>query len=136
VLADYRLGWAENEREACLNNLGPLSNVSRALAARAPGGGDAAPAPNGEERSRAVVELAGRLHAAHYFCPEGGAYEVAPDGLNVSCTVHGGALAPRQTTAPSERSPAGRTMRALSGATATLTFTQEGLHAVVTVDRK
>ncbi|MBC7933727.1 MAG: hypothetical protein H7Z38_24460, partial [Rubrivivax sp.] len=25
ILADYRLGWAENEREACLNNLGPLA---------------------------------------------------------------------------------------------------------------
>lgn len=135
VLTDYRLSWAENEREACLNNLGPLSNVSRALAARAPAG-DAAPAQSAEERNRAVLELAGRLHAAHYFCPEGGAYEVAPDGLTVSCNVHGGALQPRQATAPSERSAAGRTMRALNGATATLTFTEEGLHAVVTVDRK
>jgi hypothetical protein len=134
VLEDYRLSWAENEREACLNNLGPLSNVSRALAARMPGGKD--PAPSGEARNRAVLELAARLHAAHYFCPEGGAYEVAPDGLSVSCTVHGGALNPRQTTAPSERSAAGRTMRTLSGVTATLTFMEEGLHAVVTVDRK
>ncbi len=135
VLEDYRLGWAENEREACLNNLGPLSNVSRALAARAPSDADAT-ALTGEARNRAVLELAGRLHAVRYFCPEGGAYEVAPDGLSVSCTVHGGALTPRQATAPTERSTAGRTMRTLNGATATLTFTKEGLHAILTVDRK
>jgi len=135
VLEDYRLGWAENEREACLNNLGPLSNVSRALAASAPGDtGEAA--LTGEARQRAVFELAERLHAVHYFCPEGGAYEIAADGLSVSCTVHGGALTPRQATAPTERSTSGRTMRTLNGATATLTFTKEGLHAIVTVDRK
>jgi hypothetical protein len=136
VLEDYRLSWAENEREACLNNLGPLSNVSRALSARPPGGGGDTPPPNGEARNRAVLELAERLHAARYFCPEGGAYEVSPDGLSVSCAVHGGALTPRQTTAPSERSAAGRTMRTLSGVTATLTFMDEGLHAVLTVERK
>jgi hypothetical protein len=135
VLEDYRLSWAENEREACLNNLGPLSSVSRALSARAPGG-DAPPPPTGEARDRSVLELAGRLHAARFFCPEGGAYQVSPDGLSVSCTVHGGALAPRQTTAPSERSAAGRTMRTLGGVTASLTFTGEGLHAVLTIERK
>ena len=36
VLPDYRLGWEESSRQACLENLGPLSNVARAMAA----GGD------------------------------------------------------------------------------------------------
>ena len=135
VLEDYRLSWAENEREACLNNLGPLSGVSRALGARATGIAPDA-ASTREARTRAVIELADRLHAVHYFCPEGGIYEVAADGLSVSCSIHGGALAPRQPTAPSERSTAGRTMRTLSGVTATLTFMEDGLHAVLSVERR
>ncbi len=135
VLEDYRLSWAENEREACLNNIGPLSGVSRALGTRARGTAPDA-ASTGEARTRAVIELADRLHAVHYFCPEGGVYEVAADGLSVSCGIHGGALAPRQPTAPSERSTAGRTMRMLSGVTATLTFMEDGLHAVLSIDRR
>src|SRR5262249_46308794 len=33
VLDDYRLAWAENNREACLKNLPPIAHVGRALAA-------------------------------------------------------------------------------------------------------
>src|SRR5262249_640171 len=33
TLADFQLGWAENNREACLNNLGPLSSIGRAFVA-------------------------------------------------------------------------------------------------------
>ncbi|HEX8188606.1 MAG TPA: hypothetical protein VF586_09655, partial [Pyrinomonadaceae bacterium] len=36
VLPDYNLSWAENEREACLNNLGPLASAARAVAAVSP----------------------------------------------------------------------------------------------------
>jgi hypothetical protein len=135
VLADYRLGWAENEREACLNNLGPLADVARALTSRAANApGEAA--PGGDALDRAVLELADRLHGARHFCPEGGAYNVSPDGRSVACSVHGTASNPRQPAAPSERSAAGRTMRELSDLTATLTFMEDGLHAVLTVNRK
>lgn len=135
VLADYRLGWAENEREACLNNLGPLADVARALTSRAANQtGEAA--PSGEALDRAALELADRLHGARHFCPEGGAYNVSPDGRAVSCSVHGTASSPRQPATPSERSAAGRTMRELSNLTATLTFMEDGLHAVLTVNRK
>ena len=135
VLPDYRLAWAENEREACLNNLAALSDAARALSARAAGqtGGQAL---SGEAFDRAVVELADRLHGTHHFCPEGGTYHVSPDGRTVSCSVHGTADAPRQPVAPSEHSPAGRTMRELSDLTATLTFMEDGLHAVLVVNRK
>lgn len=135
VLADYRLGWAENEREACLNNLGPLADIARALTARAANQtGEAA--PGGDALDRATLELADRLHGARHFCPEGGAYNVSPDGRAVSCSVHGTASSPRQPPAPSERSAAGRTMRELSDLTATLTFMEDGLHAVLVVNRK
>lgn len=135
VLADYRLGWAENEREACLNNLAPLADVARALTSRAAKQTGEAPL-SGDALDRATLELADRLHGARHFCPEGGAYHVSPDGRTVSCSIHGTASSPRQPNAPSERSAAGNTMRDLSDLTATLTFMEDGLHAVLTVNRK
>ncbi len=46
VLPDYNRSWAENEREACLNNLGPLASAARALTS-APPSAEAAQAPDG-----------------------------------------------------------------------------------------
>jgi hypothetical protein len=135
VLPDYNLSWAENEREACLNNLGPLTSAARAVTAVAPST-EVAQVPTGEARDRATVEMAGRLAGARFNCPEGGAYHVSADGRQVSCSVHGTAADPRQPAAPSDRSPAGRTMRRLSDLTATLTFMDDGLHAVLVVKRK
>jgi hypothetical protein len=135
VLPDYQLAWAENEREACLNNLAAIGDAARALGPRAAG-----PAGeqslSGEALDRAVLELADRLHGTRHFCPEGGAYHVSAGGREVSCSVHGTLSAPRQPAAPSDRSPAGRTMRGLSDLTATLTFMEDGLHAVLVVNRK
>ncbi|MBV8858225.1 MAG: hypothetical protein JOZ02_14940 [Acidobacteria bacterium] len=129
VLPDYNRAWAENEREACLNNLGPLADAARALTA----GTDA---PAGEALDRATVELAERLAGARFACPEGGTYHVSADGRQVSCSVHGTAAEPRQPVAPSDESPAGRTMRRLTDLTGTLTFKEDGLHAVLVVKRK
>ncbi|MET0645349.1 MAG: hypothetical protein ABW208_01940 [Pyrinomonadaceae bacterium] len=135
VLPDYNLSWAENERESCLNNLGPLASAARAVTAVAPGD-EAAQSPSGEALDRATVELATHLAGARFVCPEGGAYRVAADGRQVSCSVHGTAAEPRQATAPSDRSAAGRTMRRLTDLTATLSFMEDGLHAVLVVRRK
>lgn len=132
VLPDYNLSWAENEREACLNNLGPLASAARALTSVT----DGAQAPAGETLDRATVELAGRLAGARFVCPEGGAYHVSPDGRQVACSVHGTAADPRQPAAPSDGSAAGRTMRRLTDLTATLSFMDDGLHAVLVVKRK
>lgn len=131
VLPGYNRAWAENEREACLNNLGPLASAARALTAA----GAEAPAA-GEALDRATVELAGRLAGARFSCPEGGAYHVSADGRQVACSVHGTAADPRQPDAPSEQSASARTMRRLSDLTATLTFKEDGLHAVLVVKRK
>ncbi|HYG81379.1 MAG TPA: hypothetical protein VD861_13370, partial [Pyrinomonadaceae bacterium] len=130
VLPDFNLGWAENERDACLNNLGPLTGINRALAARPPGQ-QAGPSESGPS----LLDLADRLHAVHFFCPDGGSYVVSPDGT-VSCTMHGAALAPRQPASPSAASAAGRAMRGLDDMTATLTFLPEGLRAAVVINRK
>ncbi|HMF11240.1 MAG TPA: DUF1559 domain-containing protein, partial [Gemmataceae bacterium] len=129
VLADYRLGWAENNREACLNNLGPLSSVGRALTA-------ASPSAVQVERDRELRRLADRLHAVHFFCPEGGSYHLSPDGKTTTCSIHGSALEPKQPSAPTDATGPGKLMDELGDVTATFTFLEDGLHAVVTVERK
>jgi hypothetical protein len=134
VLADYRLSWAEGSREACLANLGPLSNVARALAVargRPETGGGSGGDPDGE-----VLRHAERLHAVHFDCPEGGRYVLAPDGRSVRCTVHGSALGPRQGPAPAQDSALDRLLREFHGMTATLSFHEDGLRASVIIDRR
>lgn len=122
VLPDYRLSWAENDREACLNNLGFLTGLGRAL--------------SGDGVIQNVRESADRLYGVHFFCPEGGDYGLSADGQGVACSVHGSAFAPKQPTAPSERSAAGKLMSGLTTVTATLNFTHDGLRAVVMIERK
>ncbi len=129
VLTDYRLGWAENNREACLHNLGPLSSLSRALTAGKPG-------RSADEMELELRRLGARLYGVHFFCPEEGRYAVSPDGKAVTCGVHGSAMAPRQQVTPSEKSNLGRLLREFADMTLALTFMEDGLHAVVTIEKK
>jgi len=122
VLPDFRLGWAENNRHACLDNLGPLSSVARALA-------------QADQANDGVCRCADHLHGAHFFCPEGGRYVVAADGRQVTCSVHGSALAPRQAAAPAQDQSLGKLLGSFAGLDATLTFLEDGLHAVLTIER-
>lgn len=127
VLADFRLGWAESNRTSCLKNLGPLSGIARAYGA------------TGEQ----ALAVASDLRGVQYFCPEGGHYEVvAADSddpnsrQHLRCSIHGDANAPRQPKAPVQNSQLDRLLSEFTGATATLTFTEEGLRAVLRVDRQ
>jgi len=135
ILPHFQLGWAERSRQACLDNLSLLSAAARAelSALNRPGPMDGVtkvPPP------QTVLERAERLHAIHFFCPDGGRYELSPDGSQVICSVHGSAAAPRQPAAPTPQSPMGRILRHFGGATAELIFLEDGLHAVVTIRRK
>jgi tetratricopeptide (TPR) repeat protein len=126
VLPEYQLGWAEGSREACLNNLASLGPVARALAAS--GVNPVKPAD--------IDRAAGKLYGVYSFCPDGGKYEVQPDGRSVRCSLHGTVMAPRQRIAPSPSSPMGQVLKDFGGLTAELTFLEDGLHAVVTIERK
>lgn len=126
VLPGFRLGWAESSREACLNNLGSLGSVARAMTAS----GDGLAKPTD------VLRAADRLYGTHSFCPDGGKYGISPDGREVRCSVHGTALAPRQPLAPRPGSPMSQILNEFGGLTAALTFLEDGLHAVVTIERK
>jgi hypothetical protein len=128
VLSDYRFAWAENNRTACMNNLGPLTDAARALAAD---GGRPT-----DERRQEVLSMAERTHTVHFLCPEGGRYELTPDGKGAACSVHGTAAAPRQPPAPLDTSRLGRLLKNFGGMTLALTFLEDGLHAVVEIERK
>jgi hypothetical protein len=132
VLGDYRLSWAENNRIACLNNQGPISSAGRAVLSGKGDGKDATPEQLGKEANR----VADRFGAVHFYCPEGGRYQLSPKDGRCSCSVHGSPLDPIQPLAPNDAHGPGEAMKNLKGLTATLTFLEDGLHAVVIVDRK
>jgi hypothetical protein len=125
TLPDFRLGWAEGSREACFNNLAPLSSVARAVKSQ-----------NAKAENEEVLREADALHGVHFFCPDGGHYEFSPDGKQIVCSVHGSAAEPRQLLAPAAKSPLDKILNDFHGLTAELTFLEDGLHAVLTIDRK
>jgi hypothetical protein len=127
VLPSYQLGWAENNRESCLQNLGPLSHVCRAVSG--PSEGDR------KQQSEQVHELAARLYGAQFYCPDGGQYLLSRDGKQVTCTVHGSQEAPQQRSAPAPNSAVGRQLAQFADLTVALTFLEDGLHAVMTLER-
>jgi hypothetical protein len=126
VLPSYRLGWAERHRVSCLHNVGRLSNVARLQAAGY--------STSGEADSESILEtLAEQIYGVHFFCPAGGSY--VADGTQVACSVHGSAAQPRQSAVPREGGMIDKMMREFKGLTVGLTFLEDGLHAVVTIDR-
>ncbi|HYT89697.1 MAG TPA: hypothetical protein VEL76_13400 [Gemmataceae bacterium] len=134
ALPGFTLSWAENNRQACQHNLGPLSSVARALSAVPPG--EQAKTGSWDDRSRRVLEHAERVYGTRCSCPDGGRYIVSEDGKTVKCSVHGSILEPRQGSAPAANSATARLMRDFADLTAALTFTKDGLRAVITIDRK
>lgn len=132
VLPDYRLGWAENNRQACLRNLGPLSSAARAVMAQKNDKNERDNAAIGKEASR----LAEKMYAVHFFCPEGGKYVLAADGRSCACSIHGSAAEPKQPLAANDRDGPRKLLHNFGGLTASLTFLDDGLHAVVSVERR
>ncbi len=128
VLPSFRLGWAESNRQACLHNLGPLSSLMRALPPAARGG-------SGKGVPEELDRLAQRVHDAHFFCPEGGRYEIGADGWQVTCSVHGSAMHPKQPAAPLEASEQAKATAELADLWIALKFLEDGLHAVVTIEK-
>jgi hypothetical protein len=132
ALPGFRLSWAENNRQTCLCNQGPLSGIARALSAVPPGEG----AKTASWDDRCILDHAARVYGTYHACPDGGRYVLSADGKSVVCTVHGSPQDPRQTAAPADSSPTARLMRDFADLTAALTFTPEGLRAVLTIERK
>jgi len=124
VKSHFAMGWAESERRACLNNLGPLTDVMRALA------GDDAQNIQWPQVEARLRETLGK----QAYCPCGGIYAFHSQDKTAFCSVHGSLAAPRQ--------PVSMASSSLMGLAATLrdvqlqlNFLEDGLHAVVNIVR-
>jgi hypothetical protein len=133
VLTDYRLGWAENNRIACIANVGPLSSILRSVA---PATKEANNGQAAEVSDQRMHQLAEKMLGARCFCPEGGHYRMTADGKSAACSFHGSALEPRQDQAPTDYSPMTRLLKEFTGMTVSFTFLDDGLHAVLTIEKK
>ncbi|MEO1996138.1 MAG: hypothetical protein ABGZ17_12770 [Planctomycetaceae bacterium] len=131
ILKHFQLGWSESSREAGLNNLSMLSNVARAESVSNPDW----ETMNEAQRMAGVRRAAEAVYGCRFFCPDGGHYHTLHDGQVVACGIHGTAISPRQLVRPSQAGPLGQALQDFRGATATLSFLEDGLRAVVTIDR-
>lgn len=119
MLSNFRLGWGESHRLACLDNVGRLSSLSRLVAA---GGGD-------------VSTRAHQLYGVDFFCPCGGHY-AADNAYRASCSVHGTAANPQQPEIDADGGAINALLGEFDGMTLSLTFLEDGLHATLNVDRQ
>jgi hypothetical protein len=76
------------------------------------------------------------MYAVHFYCPEGGRYVLGADGRSCSCSVHGTADEQKQPLAADDRRGPGKLLHDFGGLTASLTFLDDGLHAVVILERR
>ncbi|MFL5329322.1 MAG: hypothetical protein ACJ8C4_10440 [Gemmataceae bacterium] len=124
VLPVYRLGWAEGQRNACQSNQMRIANVAR---------GWPELVKNGEVTPE-LLQKVSQLYGVRPYCPDLGQYKL--NGQECSCPIHGGWRDPKQPAAPAADSATAKTVNAFDGLTATLTFRENGLHAVVNIQRK
>ena len=127
IMPSVRLSWDEAARQACLDNIGPLTSAARVAAAS---GGDAS-AVTPEELTATASSIYGGVHR----CPCGGQYVRTADGRMV-CDVHGDADHPQQ---PAPNAPNGGSLEMLNSFSeirVALTFLEDGLHAVLEIDRR
>jgi hypothetical protein len=132
VLPDFQLGWAENSRIACLKNLGMLTGVARAYAAEHANGSHA----DAEKSAQEILAEAGALYGVDFLSPGGGEYALATDGRTMEHTVYGSQLQPRQPEQPGPNSETAQAIGALGGVAVSLTFLEDGLHAVLEINRQ
>jgi len=125
ILPQLELGWAENQRQACIRNIGPFQSMARAVLAE---GG------TGELDRARTDQLVEQIYGMQLQCPEHGTYELSADGLHVNCSVHGTALEPRQPLRPSPDSRLGELMHQLREVRLVLSFLEDGLHGVVDLE--
>jgi hypothetical protein len=133
ALAELKLGWAENNREACQHNLALLSAAARAFSTTPP---VKQLAPSDEGRERLVLEYASKMYGVTCVCPEGGEYHLQTDGKTIRCTVHGTLDKRVQSLAPVRDSLIDRLMREFKDLHATLSVTPAGLRIVLVIEKK
>jgi hypothetical protein len=109
-----------------------LSSVARAAVAADPDLLKQDPALTGES----IVRQAESLYGVTFLPADGGKYLVAPDGKSITHSIYGSQSEPRQRAAPATGGSHADLLSGFAGATAELTFLEDGLHAVLTIERK
>ncbi|OQA06085.1 MAG: hypothetical protein BWY66_02062 [bacterium ADurb.Bin374] len=115
-----RLGWQEQVREACLNNLGSLYALSRLRGI---------PLESWSDESL-------RINGYVPFCPEGGVYRDEPGHGGIICSIHGTPEKSRQPESADTAQPLNRFVDSLEELIASLEFTPEGIFTRTTIRRK
>lgn len=85
------------------------------------------------QRMGRVRRDAEAVYGCRFFCSDGGQYHTLQDGRILACDIHGPAIGPRQLIRPSQDGPLGQALHDFCGATATLSFLEDGLRTVVTI---
>lgn len=129
ILNSMRASWDEAARNACLDNLGPMMSAA-VVAARAGSTDGSTKAVDGD----AIMARAASLYGGLHLCPCGGRYVRTADG-RIGCSVHGDADHPMQP-APTDDAAASQAMLdSFSEIRVLLSFLDDGLHAVLEIDR-
>ena len=129
---DFNLGWSENSRAANFRNVGSLTHVARALAAQAAREAKQTPIVLSMKE---VEKLSERVYGVRFQCPEGGQYQLTDDH-KVTSEFFGRPELPLQPLAPSPTSSIGRLLNDLHQVTADIVFLEDGLHAILTLERR
>ena len=127
IMPSMRLSWDEAARNACLDNIGPLTSAARVAVSSHHDDGGVTP----EQLAKSAAWIYGGVHR----CPCGGHYVRTKDG-KVVCDVHGNADHPQQPVPDAENGGAVEMLNSFSEIRVLLTFLEDGLHAVLEIDRK
>jgi len=127
IMPSMRLSWDEAARNACLDNIGPLTSAVRVAASSHHDVADVTP----EQLAVSASTIYGGVHR----CPCGGRYTRTKDG-KVVCDVHGNADHPQQPTPDAGNGGSLEMLNSFGEIRVLLTFLEDGLHAVLEVDRR
>ena len=127
IVPSVRLSWDEAARQACLDNIGPLTSAARVAA----GSHHEEPEVPAEE----LVATASSIYGGVHRCPCGGHYVRTKDG-RIVCSVHGDADHPQQPVPDAPNGGSLEMLNSFSEIRVLLTFLEDGLHAVLEIDRQ
>jgi len=127
ILPHFQIGWAEAQRRSCLHNVSFLSSAARGLTS-------ATGRPAVDTDMSKIKQLTRTLFHVEPHCGAEGKYTVTDEGTVVCCTGHGCQNKPRQ--AMGQQTELAVFAESLADVQLQMTFTEEGLHTVVTFEQK
>jgi hypothetical protein len=89
-----------------------------------------------QDIANGAIRLAEKTLGREFLLPDGGRYELSKDGRRIVHSQYGDLSVPHQLAAPVSGGPLQSTIAGFGGLVAELTFLEDGLHAVVTIERK